>query len=54
MHGVGRPLLSRVADFHVVDPTRPDAPLANARALAGQGARFLTVREYFQEASEEG
>jgi hypothetical protein len=54
MHGVGRPLLSRVADFHVVDPGRPDAPLANARALAGQGARFLTVREYFQDAGEEG
>ena len=54
MHGVGRPLLSRVADFHVVDPARPDAPLANARALAGQGARFLTVREYLQEAGEEG
>ena len=54
MHGVARPLLSRVADFHVVDPARPDAPLANARALVGQGARFLTVREYFQEAGEEG
>ena len=54
MHGVDRPLLSRVADFHVVDPARPDAPLANARALAGQGARFLTVREYFQEAGQEG
>jgi hypothetical protein len=54
MHGLNRPLLSRVADFHVVDPARPDAPLANARALAGQGARFLTVREYFQEIADEG
>jgi len=54
MHGVARPLLSRVADFHVVDPAQPDAPLANARALAGQGARFVTVREYFQEAGEVG
>jgi len=54
MHGVDWPLLSRVADFHVVDPARPDAPLANARALAGQGARFLTAREYFQEARQAG
>jgi hypothetical protein len=54
MHGVTRPLLSRVADFHVVDPARPDAPLANAHALVGQGARFVTVREYFQEAGEAG
>jgi hypothetical protein len=54
MHGVDRPLLSRVADFHMVDPARPDAPLANARALANQGARFLTVREYFKESDQEG
>jgi hypothetical protein len=54
MHGVGRPLLSRVADFHVVDPARPDAPLPNARALTGQGARFLTVHEYFRETVDEG
>jgi len=53
IHGVVRPLLSRVADFHMVDPARPDAPLANARALAGQGARFLTVREYFQDSVDE-
>ena len=53
MHGVDRPLLSRVADFHMVDPARPDAPLANARALASQGARFLTVREYFQEGGDD-
>jgi hypothetical protein len=53
MHGVGRPLLSRVADFHMVDPARPDAPLANARALAAQGLRFVTVREYFQEGGDD-
>jgi hypothetical protein len=54
MHGVERPLLSRVADFHVVDPARPDAPLANAHALTGQGACFLTVREYFQKGHQGG
>ncbi|MDP2950686.1 MAG: hypothetical protein Q8P22_14280, partial [Chloroflexota bacterium] len=53
-HGIGQPLVSRVADFHVVDPACPDAPLANAVSLAGQGLRFVTAKEYFDLAENDG
>ncbi|MGQ9572934.1 MAG: hypothetical protein ACUVV3_07100 [Dehalococcoidia bacterium] len=53
-HGIARPLVSRVADFHIVDPTHPDAPLPNAVSLAGQGLRFVTVKEYFSATPDDG
>lgn len=47
--GIDKPLVSRMADFHVLDPARPEAPLGNAVRLARRGLRFVTVREYFDD-----
>lgn len=52
--GIEKPLVTRVADFHVLDTARPDAPLGDAVRLARRGLRFVTVREYFQQAPLEG